>query len=321
MTVTKIIVNKILSDEQTKLLEGTILPSGYYNTIIDYDCDVFTEDGNILLRFRKNVLPIKNINKAYDSLIKHAQTKTTTRGIAAGNNGLVKLVQNNNKIQSNIIGYFDTLSVRQKWILKDANIKQPKCRQTAFTGQQVDKWNNTIPLIKDINKQYKLLLPKQYKLQHKIAHTTNYVIDNTAFSTLTINLNLQTALHTDKGDFKDGFGNLIVIEKGKYKGGYTGFPQYGIAVDVRNTDFLAMDVHQLHGNEPIIPLTPDAERLSIVSYLRQGIVDKCKNEKILDESFFIKAKKIAHKNRNNTLLNTIKNKFKSHKNKTVKKIH
>jgi hypothetical protein len=82
---------------------------------------------------------------------------------------------------------------------------------------------------------------------------------------------------------------LVVLEKGKYNGGYTGFPQYGVAVDVRSGDFLAMDVHQLHGNEPIEPVTEDAERLSIVSYMREGIVKKCKGEEIVGENYFRKA--------------------------------
>ena len=58
----------------------------------------------------------------------------------------------------------------------------------------------------------------------------------------------QTALHRDAGDFKGGFGNLSVIERGKYHGGYTVFPQFGIGINLRNNDFVAMDVHQWHAN-------------------------------------------------------------------------
>ena len=32
----------------------------------------------------------------------------------------------------------------------------------------------------------------------------------------------------------------------KYEGAYTGFPQYGVAANVRTGDFLAMDVHEWH---------------------------------------------------------------------------
>ena len=34
-------------------------------------------------------------------------------------------------------------------------------------------------------------------------------------------------------------------------GGYTCFPQFGIGVDVRRGDFLAMDVHEWHMTTPI----------------------------------------------------------------------
>ena len=74
-----------------------------------------------------------------------------------------------------------------------------------------------------------------------------------------------------------------------YQGGYIGFPKYGIAVDVRQGDFLAMDVHQYHCNTPIKvgkmcnkksniknnrQKTKKHGRLSIVCYLRKNML-KC----------------------------------------------
>ena len=44
---------------------------------------------------------------------------------------------------------------------------------------------------------------------------------------------------------------LVVLEKGNYKGGCTGFPQFGVCVDVRQGDFLGMDVHEWHCNTKI----------------------------------------------------------------------
>ena len=288
--VRKITVKQVLSDEETKALEGKRLPKGYYKTVIkDEDVDVYTEDGEILLMFRKNVLPHSHIDAAYENMIEFARKKTTTRGIAAGMNGKPKLTGMNDPIMSNIMGYFDTVSVRQKYILNQAHMKIPKCRETSFTGKFPAKWKNVVPLIKDIDTQYKTLLPEEHRKQLRETNKTKYKIPGTAFTTITTNLNLQTAVHTDKGDFKEGFGNLVVLEKGKYNGGYTGFPQYGVAVDVRSGDFLAMDVHQLHGNEPIEPVTEDAERLSVVSYMREGIVKKCKGEEIVGDDYFRKA--------------------------------
>ena len=107
--------------------------------------------------------------------------------------------------------------------------------------------------------------------QRKLANQTPFKIANTVFTTVTTNINFQTIIHKDKGDFSEGFGNLIVIENGNYLGGETCFPQYGVGVNVRTGDILFMNVHEYHGNLPIIKKTPDAIRLSIVCYLRHRI--------------------------------------------------
>ncbi len=178
------------------------------------------------------------------------------------------------------------------------------CRTTKFTREQVAKWKHSIPFIKEANKQFRQLVPERHSVQLKRAKKTkDFQIENTAFSTITLNYNYQTALHKDKGDLEEGFGNLLVLEKDKcsdsnnvisYKGGYTGYPQYGVAVDVRQGDFLAMDVHQWHCNTPIsdsdVLSSKDSKsknsksskkskdqtygRLSIVCYLRKNMI-KC----------------------------------------------
>lgn len=71
--------------------------------IKNQDIDVFTEDGRLLLRFRRNVLPKEHIDAAYDAIIQHARKQTSTRGITSGNKGHA-ITGYNDKIQSNIIG-------------------------------------------------------------------------------------------------------------------------------------------------------------------------------------------------------------------------
>ena len=41
------------------------------------------------------------------------------------------------------------------------------------------------------------------------------------------NVNWQTSIHTDKGDDSEGFGNLVVLEEGKYPWAETCYLQYG----------------------------------------------------------------------------------------------
>ena len=277
--VKTIYAKKILNENQIKKMLGKKLRTGYFKTVIHKDTDVYDKDtGELLLRFRKKVLPQKKIRDAYDNLIEFAKKKTQTRGIIAGvkDKKDVHHLGNNKKIMSNIIGYFDTFSPSQKLKFKKAGLPIPKCRETAFTGNEPQKWRKVVPLIKEINKQYRLLFPKHHKKQRNVAKQTPYVIANTAFSTVTTNLNFQTRVHTDKGDYEEGFGNLVVLEKGNYTGGFTGFPQYGIGVNVREGDFLGMNVHLEHGNEPL--KGKNFHRLSLVSYLRKNIINKCKSE-------------------------------------------
>ena len=46
--------------------------------------------------------------------------------------------------------------------------------------------------------------------------------------------------------------------------------------DVREGDFLAMNVHEWHANTKIIPITKDYSRVSLVSYLRERML-RCSN--------------------------------------------
>lgn len=289
--VKKIIAKKKISDEDLLKIKGTLLPTGYFTKIIREDTDVLDEYGNYILRFRKNVLNKKKADIAYDNLIDFAKKKTDTRGMFSSAQKGSMLPGKNPKIATNIIGFFDTFSMSQKKQFRDANVSLPNCRPTYFVLNYPDKFKKIIPFVEDIGKQYKKLFPNQYKKQFDAVQHTKFSIGKSPFSTLTTNLNVQGGVHTDTGDFSAGFGNLVVLEKGKYRGGYTGFPQYKIAVDVRQCDFLAMNVHLFHANTPITGPKNDIgeplyHRLSIVSYLRQGIVDKCGSEPLKDKAFF-----------------------------------
>jgi hypothetical protein len=281
--VPKYIVRKVLTDEETKGLTRVFLEDKHFKVVLREDGDVYTEDGDILLRFRKNVLSEAKIDAMYNGIKEVMKHSSTDRGVASGTTP-GKLTGQKNKVYSNIIGYFDKWSIYQKSVFKKGGIKPPsQCRFTSFTAREPEKWKQCIPLIEEINQQYKELCPKEYASQIAAAKSTPFRIGNTSFSTVTTNLNFRTAAHHDSGDWEEGFGNLVVIERGApYKGNHTGFPQYGVAVDCREGDFLAMDVHQLHGNSPMIPADATSQRVSLVSYLRKGIVDKCKGEKLYD---------------------------------------
>jgi hypothetical protein len=294
-----VIVSKIITDDEIKKMEGQYFPVSHYKQIIDTDADIYYIEGGkkqLLCSFRKNVIPKKLCDVGFESLYRYASRWHTNRGAAAGiidenkmpphvdrltmkekfrayyystKDGKFKRDHISNLAQSNIIGFYD---------IPDRNIKGgPPCRETKFNKDYPDKWNAVQPLLQKVAKLFKKLVPNKYSVQYKVAsQTPDYQIKKTPFSTATINYNWQTALHKDKGDFMEGFGNLIVLERGKYEGGYLGFPQYGVCFNVRNTDFLAMDVHQWHCNTDLVLKTKNAARVSVVCYLRKNML-RCKN--------------------------------------------
>jgi hypothetical protein len=302
--VKQLVLEKKMSDEKIAKKEGEYFSEKDFPFIVKEDTDVYgLVDGKkkLLGRFRKNVIAKKLSKVAMVNLKEAAKKKHSNRGAAAGvinMKDMAGYVKKENMVgdykfrikgyysdtdgkfvnqsigndaQSNIIGYFDKPD-------RNPSAKNLPCRLTAFNHREMDKFKQVEPFLERIDKLFKRLIPEAHRKQYKRAHETDFVIKDTAFSTVTINYNWRTALHKDAGDFEQGFGNLIVCEEGQYDGGCTGFPQYGVAFDVRDGDFLAMDVHEWHCNTKIRPKSKDHSRLSVVCYLRNNML-RCKGLK------------------------------------------
>ena len=272
----EIIVKKLLTDKEVSELEGEwIDEDSLIMPVINEDCDVYYYHNNrkkLLLKFRKKKIDnftceigwqnYKDMAKAsrgrgaaagaIDSESVYWKKRTTTNtnkwstGYLKADGGVSKM-KVNNQVASSPIGYFDETKF----------VKLP-CRLTHFTRTNYHKYEKGLPFIQKIDKCFKELIPLSYQSQLMRATKRNDLrIPKTSFSTITINRNFRTALHRDRGDYEKGFGNLTVLERGKYHGGYTVFPQFGVGVDVRHGDFLAMDVHQWHSNSEIYETEED----------------------------------------------------------------
>ena len=156
----------------------------------------------------------------------------------------------NNNVMSSVLGFFE----------KTPFMGLP-CRLTSYTQRFFKQYRHGIPFIEAVDDKFKQLVPDAHKKQHAAASKKPmFRIEDTAFSSVTLNRNFRTALHCDAGDYMDGFGNLSVIERGEYSGGYTLFPQYGIGFNIRTGDFLAMDVHQWHCNTELSETPAQAKK-------------------------------------------------------------
>ena len=318
--VKQVILESKMTEDQLKAREGTYFTEKDADIIFDDDVDVYGKDPDapdgkrLLARLRKNVIPHDIVNLAWKNYY-NAASASRNRGAAAGpidlkskywtrrkpteisghsaryiEKGKKSKMRVNNNVFSSVLGYFE----------KTPFMGLP-CRLTSYTQKYFNEYKAGIAYIEAIDDLFKKLAPEQYKAQYKRAHANpHFQITDTAFSSVTMNRNFRTGLHKDDGDFKEGFGNLSVIERGEYKGGYTLFPRYKVGFDLRTGDFLAMDVHEWHCNTQIYE-TPDDKkfnsslpviynndietgtqgiekkysRISFVCYLREKLID-CK---------------------------------------------
>ena len=235
---------------------------------------------DILAILWTNAIPIELCDLAIEKYMTAGKMISTNRGNAAGTahrnikNSSKKRYEKGIASNSAIIGYIDS-----------PNHKRP-CRLTSFSRDYYKNYKDGLPFINAIDKCFKICLPDIYTKQYNDCHinSSNYQIDDTAFSTVTVNYNFQTALHKDSGDYIDGFGNLVVCSK-NICGGELLFPQYKIAIALNTGDFLAMDVHEWHCNNMINYVKKDQEeayRLSFVCYYREKMSQCNKiNENVL----------------------------------------
>ena len=147
------------------------------------------------------------------------------------------------------------------------------CRTTSYTRDHWEQFSTTVmPYVQAVDSTFQTHLPERWIVQKSVAETTpDYTIAGTSFSTITVNLNFATATHQDKGDLATGFGVLTCFRSGEYSGGSLVFPKYGLAVNTDTRDVLLADVHQWHGNLPIIGTQGEYQRLSCVMYYRSRL--------------------------------------------------
>jgi len=177
----------------------------------------------------------------------------------------------------------------------------PYCRLTSYTANNKEKFEKAIPFIEAVSEQFRELVPGRFEVQKEaMSHLDPaFRIGESVYTTVTVNKNYRTAAHRDAGDFKGGFGNLTTTYNGvDWNGCYLIFPEYRAAVSVKPGDFLAMDIHEIHGNTPISSESGLHERISIVCYMREKMAD-CRSKTYEDTRYnFIESRR---KNKNHPL--------------------
>jgi len=170
-----------------------------------------------------------------------------------------------NVVFSGIAGWFDRYP------------RIPYGRATAYTQNSYNKFQLSFPFLQTLDRGFAELLPTRHAAQREAADKIDpaFLVPQTVFTTITVNKTFRTAAHRDAGDFSNGLSNLLVLSNnGNFSGGYLILPEVRIAVNVRPGDLLLVNNHEyIHGNTPIVLQDDIAERISLVCYLREKMLE------------------------------------------------
>lgn len=276
--MTSLVAPTRLPDSQVKPLVSRLVDDTAYDVLVSGESTTVTKpDGSLLFVYLHDVLPDALCRVGWD-VFRHVKFTSRNRREAAGidedwprlarralkrDGTLSKRSYGNPGQKSEVVGFFNRTS------------SLPYCRLTAFNVKHVEKFKRTRPLIRAVDRVFAEAVPERYAAQLAAANRApDFRLFGTAFSTLTVNKTWRTKVHHDKGDFRAGFGVISVVEVGeRYEGGYLVFPQYRVAVDVRQRGVLLADVHEYHGNTEIVGTPGKFVRLSMVFYLREKMAE------------------------------------------------
>lgn len=247
---------------------GKLIGDDSYDLVITGTTAVYKPDGTLLLKLIKRALDSDTLDNARPALRFLKRYGSDNRGKYAGMprvqrtkaDGTQSKTSAARTVASAIIGYFDR------------SPRMPFCRQTAFTAQEVERWNSIVPVAQQMSELMRQHVPDRWRAQQKVTLGTSpdFVINGTVFTTLTVNNSVRAAVHRDKGDLDAGFGCMSILRGGPWTGGYLVFPEYRTAVALDEGDAIFFDPHELHANTEFAGLDEsDGDyRVSIVYYYR-----------------------------------------------------
>lgn len=273
-------VRSRVPQEELDLKVGRVLGPDSYDVMLTGPSRVFMPNGKLLCVYLPGAMSSVMTPEQYEVLHSLRTETTNNRGAASGTLGTQVGEQKRTyfgHVSSNILGAFDPGGTFKF------------CRLTAWTGRHFEQWQTLTPAFQRVAELLAHHVPDRFEAQMEEIRKTNadWVIPGTPFTTVTVNNTYPTGMHQDKGDLDKGFSTIFTLRRGSYVGGVFLFPEFRVAVDLKDNDLILMDAHQWHANTAILcacgvkrtKACPDceAERISVVSYMRTAMT-RCGSE-------------------------------------------
>lgn len=287
-----------MGEEKALSLVQQMLDERHFELLLDETGLVATPDGEILCILLKDRLR-QDLLDAVRPVVREAANHAVAganRGDAAGT-GMVPR-ENKNGTPSNMTGvpHIEQLSDEAYQRLKPAmhgtfgfNARDLRggelypCRLTKYDAADAEELALMSELAAEVAEAFRHSFAQQrWEAQFEKAGETPmaFVLKTpkgyTPFTTITCNNTWRTAGHIDKNDLKEGFG--VMCSLGDFEGCDLVFPRYRTAVRYREGDILLANVHEVHGNSPLLnpdgsvpELDHEPERLVCVFYYEENM--------------------------------------------------
>jgi hypothetical protein len=247
-------------------LEGQYLDGFHYDRVIKDSTTVLKPDGTSLLIYVTDALSRRRCELAF-ATFKNVPLRSSNRGMAAGGHfrprkkdGTRSRTSQSRPVPSGVVGFLDR------------DVREPYCRMSALTLDHYAEFKAAWPFVEEVSRRFQALAPERWEAQRAFVAdvSPDFYIPRTVFTTITVNRSFRTAAHTDPNDYRPGFGVMAALEGNHFGGCELIFPKYRTAVDMRTGGLCLADVHELHGNAPLV-VRPPHQRLSFVFYAREKI--------------------------------------------------
>jgi hypothetical protein len=256
--------------EAAAQLEGQFPDPAHATQSIEQDTHVTAHDGSTIAVFLSQRIdpelyrlahalwkPVKGVpsNRATAVGVKSLHTSMNRYGVPSPRSGVPRVVLDVLKskgVGQGILGF--SRVPRQK----------AKLTRTTLTIRSPEMLDVNRPLVKLVNRLYKYYLPDLYAKQRTVVKKIPH-LRQTAFSTIYVVKNWQTAYHAD-GNLPGGMTAIMCM--GAFTGGALVLPRWRIAFAYEPGDLLLFDAEELHGNLPFA-----GERMSAAFYCTRYIPD------------------------------------------------
>ena len=143
------------------------------------------------------------------------------------------------------------------------------CRLSNKTYEEKENMKRLMSFQKILCDVYKEHLPELYNKDLEFVRKNvddDYRLVDTPYTTVNINVNHAIKYHKDNGNVKGSYSNVLILKENCF-GGELVLPEYGIALEQSDGALcIFKGQEEIHGVMPIMPITDDFYRASIVFY-------------------------------------------------------